>query len=574
MNFMKLQMGTLADAVDSTIQEAESNQVVKRIWRKDAALWKADEDSQRLIRNSLGWLTVADDMIGVAGELMEYADMIRHRGFRHVMVCGMGGSSLCPEVLRQTFGLHDNFPELLVLDSTDPDVVAELAQRIDIQRCLFVISSKSGSTIEPIVFNKFWFDELSKHRADPGENFIAITDPGSPMIEMAAQMRFRDVFLNQPDIGGRYSALTYFGLVPAALAGIDIRKLLHHAKEMSQLCSAVMPVKGNPGMQLGAALAECAKEGRNKLTLIIDSQVATLGLWIEQLLAESTGKEGKGILPVSSELVGQLSVYGNDRVFVSISVGHPDDATKSNLETLTAAGHPVISRELNDVYELGAEFFVWEFATACAGWRLGINPFDQPNVQEAKEVTVALLEAFKKEKQLPKQKELATEDLLSVYADDSSSAGTSSVLAVLRAHLDSVKPGDYVALLGFIEETPQIDQILQRIRVLIRDQKHCATTVGYGPRFLHSTGQFHKGGPNTGVLFQITAEDKSDFPVPGEGYSFSILKQAQAFGDFRALTRRGSRVLGIHLNDNAVAGLNRLLDLTTEALTIQSATTS
>jgi glucose-6-phosphate isomerase len=574
---MNFQLGTLTKAVDSAIEDAETNHVIKRIWRKDASLWKADDESQRLIRNSLGWLTVADEMIAVAGELMEYAEMIRRRGFRQVMVCGMGGSSLCPEVLRQTFLRREEFPELLVLDSTDPDVINELAQRISIQHCLFVISSKSGSTIEPIAFNKFWFEETSKQTSkltnNPGENFIAITDPGSPMVEMAEEVRFQEVFLNQPDIGGRYSALSYFGLVPAALAGIDIKELLQHAKQMSQLCSAVMPIKNNPGMQLGAALGESAKAGRDKLTLIIDPQIASLGLWIEQLIAESTGKEGKGILPVAAEPLGDPSVYGNDRLFVSISIGPTDEATKSALDKLAAAGHPIIYRELNDLHELGAEFFVWEFATACAGWRLGINPFDQPNVQEAKQVTVELLSRFKSEQELPKQNELATENLLSVYAEGSSSVG-SSVVAALRAHLDTIKPGDYVALLGFIEATPEIDEILQQIRKLIRDHKHCATTVGYGPRFLHSTGQLHKGGPDTGVFLQLTADGRTDFPVPGEGYSFSILKQAQALGDFRALTRRSRRVVGIHLKDNVVEGLKRLLDLTTEALATQSATTS
>jgi transaldolase / glucose-6-phosphate isomerase len=574
MNSMKFQLGTLTSNFDSAIQEAETNQIVRRIWRKDTGLWKTDDESQRLIKNSLGWLTVTDEMIGVAGALVEHADMIRRRGFRQVMVCGMGGSSLCPEVLRQTFPRREGFPELLVLDSTDPDVIAEFAQRIDIQHCLFVVSSKSGSTIEPLVFNKFWFEELSKHTANPGENFIAITDPGSPMVEMAAQMRFQEVFLNQPDIGGRYSALSYFGLVPAALTGIDINELLSRAKQMSQQCSALMPVKSNPGLQLGVALGEAAKAGRDKLTLIIDPQIASLGLWIEQLIAESTGKEGKGILPVTGEPLGDLAVYGNDRLFVSISIGQLDEPGKIALDTFAAAGHPVIHRELNDLYELGAEFFVWEFATACAGWRLGINPFDQPNVQEAKAVAIELLSAFKKEKQLPKQKEVAADNVLTIYSEGPSGAVTSAVVAALRAQLDTIRPGDYVALLGFIESTPEIDEILQRVRTLIRDHKHCATTVGYGPRFLHSTGQLHKGGPNTGVIFQITGEDKIDFPVPGEDYSFSILKQSQAFGDFRALARRGCRVLGIHIRDNTVTGLEHLLDLTTEAFIIKSATTS
>ena len=569
---MKLQLGNLSAAVDAAVQEAETNHVVKRIWRKDAALWKDDEPSQRLIRNSLGWLTVADEMIGVSGDLVEYAEFIRQRGFRQVMVCGMGGSSLCPEVLRQTFPLHEGFPELLVLDSTDPDVIAELGEHIDLKHCLFIVSSKSGSTIEPIVFYKYWYEELSRVTENPGDNVIAITDPGSPMIETAAELRFQEVFLNQADIGGRYSALSYFGLVPAALAGIDIRQLLNHAKEMSQLCSAVMPVKANPALQLGVVIAECAKAGRDKLTLVIDQSVASLGLWIEQLIAESTGKEGKGILPVAGEPLGDISVYGNDRLFVFISLGPAGKSTEELMETLSSAGHPVVHRQLNDVHELGSEFFVWEFATAVAGWRLGINPFDQPNVQEAKEATIELLNAYTNEKQLPQQTELAREDLLTVYVGEEQSE-LSSVTAALRVHLDTIKKGDYLALLSFTEQTPEIDGILQRIRTIIRTHKGCATTIGYGPRFLHSTGQLHKGGPSTAVVIQITAGDKIDFPVPGEDYSFSVLKQAQAFGDFRALTRRGRRTLGVSLKDNSVKALERLLDLTHEVLTKQSATT-
>lgn len=533
MEHREYHLGPLADRLHAAIREAKETEVAKRIWNKDASLWKSDEAAQKLIRNSLGWLTVAYEMLTVAGELIEFADSIRTGGYQHVMVCGMGGSSLCPEVLARTFGRQPGYPELLVLDSTDPDVIARLRDRIDVERCLFVIASKSGSTTEPNVFQKFWYDEVGKRRENPGKNFVAITDPGSPLVAAASQLGFRKTFLNQADIGGRYSALSYFGMVPAALMGIDIRELLKR----------VALVNTDEELKLGTILGECANAGRNKLTLVLDPQIATLGLWIEQLIAESTGKEDKGILPVNDEPLGDPGVYGNDRVFVAISVGSIGEITaeqKARLDLLYEAGHPVIHRRLHDVYDLGAEFFAWEFATACAGWRLGINPFDQPNVQEAKDATRELLSEFAKEGRLP-------DEQTPVAGDDA-----------VRAHLKTIKPGDYIALLNYVEETPEIDRKFQQIRIVVRDRTKCATTTGYGPRFLHSTGQLHKGGPNTGVFFQTTDEDKSDFPVPGEPYTLSILKQAQALGDFRALSSRGRRVLRIDLGKDILAGLNRL----------------
>lgn len=539
MKRMEFHLGPLADSLNKAVREAEQSSVAKRIWRKDASLWKTDEASHKQIRNSLGWLTVPDDMIGVAGELVEFAEMISARGFRHVMVCGMGGSSLCPEVLARTFGPQAGFPELLVLDSTDPDVIARLRHQIDIDHTLFVIASKSGTTTEPTVFYKYWYDEVSKRRANPGENFIAITDPGSPLVDTAAELGFQRTFLNQSDIGGRYSALSYFGMVPAALMGIDIRKLLERAKEAEQSCSPVMPAQSNVALKLGTVLGDCANAGRDKLTLIIDPQLETLGLWIEQLIAESTGKEGKGILPVTGEPLGDASVYGDDRVFVAVSIGVIPQETSAALGDLAAAGHPIVNRQLNDIYDLGAEFFIWEFATACAGWRLGINPFDQPNVQEAKDATRELLNEFSNSGELPDDQKLA---------DDNA----------VRSQLQTIAPGDYVAFLNYIEELPEIDRKLQEIRTAVRDRTKCATTVGYGPRFLHSTGQLHKGGPNTGVFFQIEAGDKIDFPVPGEPYTFTILKRAQALGDFRALTSRGRRVVRIDLGDDVLRSLNHL----------------
>jgi glucose-6-phosphate isomerase len=525
------------------------NEVAKRIWQKDATLWKSDPESIKIINNSLGWLTVADEMIGVADDLVEFAESIRKRGFQHVMVCGMGGSSLCPEVLAQTFGRQPGFPELLVLDSTDPDVIAAFQERIDVERCLFIIASKSGSTTEPNVFYKFWYEEVRKLKENPGDNFIAITDPGSPLVDTATELKFQRTFLNQPDIGGRYSALSYFGMVPAALMGLDVRRLLTTAKNAGGFSDGAVA--------LGISLGDNAMAGRDKLTLVLEPPLEALGLWIEQLIAESTGKEGKGILPVNGEPLGPPDVYGNDRQFVGTSLATVSEETKRHLHALSAAGHPVASTTLNDLYNLGAGFLMWEFATAVAGWRLGINPFDQPNVQEAKDATKELLSGFERRGQLDPRNAIASDELITIYgADDAPKA--ESVEEVLRNHVATIKPGDYIAFLNYIEETPEIDKEIQELRMQLRDATRCATTVGYGPRFLHSTGQLHKGGPDTGVFFQIIANDAIDLAIPGEPYTFSILKQAQALGDFRALVKRGRRVIGIDLGDNTLEGLRRL----------------
>src|ERR1051325_9435995 len=387
--------------------------VSERIWARDASLWKSDDDSVKVINNSLGWLTVADEMLGVVDELTEFAESIRARGFRHVMVCGMGGSSLCPEVLARTFGQQAGFPELLVLDSTDPDVIAAFAERIDIERCLFIIASKSGTTTEPNVFEKFWYEEVGKRRENPGDIFVAITDPGSPLVETALELKFQRTFLNQPDIGGRYSALSYFGMVPAALMGLDLRRLLEGAQRTAKSADDAF----------GSVLGDNALAGRDKLTLVIDRPLETLGLWIEQLIAESTGKEGKGILPVNGETLGTPDDYGNDRLFVSISLEDVADETRTKLERLADAGHPVVYRQLTDLYDLGAEFFEWEFATAVAGWRLGINPFDQPNVQEAKDATKELLSSFARRGRLDERVTIATDDVITVYGAEQQGYG-------------------------------------------------------------------------------------------------------------------------------------------------------
>ena len=436
-----------------------------------------------------------------------------------------------------------------MLDSTDPDVISNFRNQIDLPRCLFAIASKSGTTTEPVAFHRYWYNEVSRLSESPGDSFVAITDPGTQMAATATDEKFKHIFLNQPDIGGRYSALSHFGMVPAALMGIDVSKFLQRAVTMAELCRSPLP--NNPAVMLGAVMAECARAGRDKLTIIADAQLSALGLWIEQLVAESTGKEGKGIVPVVSERLGDVSAYGDDRVFVSISLGEPSAA----LKPFEAAGHPIVYRRLGDVYDLGAEFFLWEMATAFAGWRMAINPFDQPNVQEAKDATKALLEKYAEAGSLNEQHSVAEADGLTVYADGLTNL---SFAEVVRKHLAKAQPGDYMALLAYLEETPEIDAELATLRIVLRKLTGCAVTVGYGPRYLHSTGQLHKGGPDTGVFLQITAPDSNDFPVPESSYTFSILKQAQAQGDLEALLAHKRRTIRVDLGAGIVKGLRHL----------------
>ncbi|MET0625569.1 MAG: bifunctional transaldolase/phosoglucose isomerase [Pyrinomonadaceae bacterium] len=567
-------LGKYADAVSAAIKEAEKGDVMRRVWRKDAALWKSEEEHQKIIKNSLGWLNVADVVIGVEDDLVAFAERIRAHNFKHIVLNGMGGSSLAPEVLRRTFGKQEGFPELLVLDSTDPDTVAELRERINPAQTLFVVSSKSGTTTEPLMFYRYWYGEVGKVKENPGENFLAVTDPGTKMEADATRDKFKRVFLNPSDIGGRYSALSYFGMVPAALMGVDIKKLLDRAERVMHACSQVVPASENPGARLGAIIGECAKAGRDKLTIVADPKVESFGLWVEQLIAESTGKEGMGVVPVAGEPLAAPSVYGDDRLFVSIAVGKPDSETESKLKALEAAGHPVVYRTLNDAYDLGEEFFLWEIATAVAGWRLGINPFDQPNVQESKDATKELLDAFKRDGKLQEQTVLASGDGLTVYGDEAARAalGAEGVPGIFKAHLGRVKPGDYIALLDYFEESADAEGLVQQIRTHLRDATRCATTTGYGPRFLHSTGQLHKGGPDSGVFIQITAADARDVEIPGEPFTFSTLKQAQALGDFRSLATRGRRAVRVEIGSDVTAGLRRLFEIIREAVPVSGAT--
>ena len=549
--------------MSQVISRADAEAWTRKIWRKDAALWKSEDEHTKIIRNSLGWVTVLEQVSAAAEELAAFSARIRNDGFKHIMLLGMGGSSLCPEVFRRTFGKTPGFPELHVLDSTDPATVAAFEAKVDLAKTLFIVASKSGSTVEPLMFYKYFFNRVREIKGDKaGDNFIAITDPGTKMEQYAKDDHFRRIFLNPPDIGGRYSALSFFGMVPAALQGFDFKTLIDRAERAMHACSPVVPAAENPAVRLGAIIGTLALEGRNKMTLTTDPEIASLGLWIEQLVAESTGKEGKGILPVAGEPLGDPSVYGNDRVFVHIAVGLIDPEAENKLRVLEAAGHPVIRRVMNDTLDLGEEFYLWEMATAVAGKILDINPFDQPNVQESKDNTVRLLEEFKQNGKLTEQSVAAEGNSLRVLCTDQTiqqlGAGQ-SVESFIGAHLRRAVAGDYVALCDYILESDEHEALLQSIRIHLRDAMHVATTTGYGPRFLHSTGQLHKGGDDSGVFLQITADDVKDVPLPGEPFGFSVLKQAQALGDFASLASRHRRAIRVHLGTDIAAGLRTLL---------------
>jgi transaldolase / glucose-6-phosphate isomerase len=562
---MESSLGQYEAGVQEAIKRAESEQWPRKIWRKDAALWKSEEAHQKIIKNALGWVTVPDQLYDNADELATFSARIRNEGFKHVMLLGMGGSSLCPEVFRRTFGKTPGYPELHVLDSTDPATVAAFEAKVDLEKTLFIVASKSGSTVEPLMFYKYFFNRVREVKGEQaGENFVAITDPGTKMEQMAKDDKFRRIFLNPADIGGRYSALSYFGMVPAALQGFDFKTLLDRAERAMHACAPAVPAADNPAVRLGALIGTLANAGRNKLTLSLDQEIASLGLWIEQLVAESTGKEGKGVLPVAGEPLGAPQIYGNDRVFVHIAVGLPDPEAENKLRQLEAAGHPVVRRVLNDALDLGEEFYIWEMATAIAGVITGINPFDQPNVQESKDNTVRLLEEFKQNGKLTEQALAVESGGLKVLATPetiSQIGGSPALDQFVAAHLRRAQSGDYVALLAYIQETDEHEQLLQAIRTHLRNALHVATTTGYGPRFLHSTGQLHKGGDDHGVFIQLTADDAQDVPLSGEPFGFSVLKQAQALGDFQSLASRNRRAIRLHLGADIAAGLQTLLEI-------------
>ncbi len=578
-------------AVKKTLDDWRASGKVRRLWQQDASLWTGEDEAKWL-----GWLSITDEQLANPAKLKALADEVKSAGFSDILLLGMGGSSLCPEVLALTFAPTPGFPRLHILDSTDPAQVRTVEKKVDLARTLFIVSSKSGSTLEPNIYKQFFFERVKQTvGADKaGSHFIAITDPGSKMQLVAERDRFRHIFYGLPSIGGRYSALSNFGMIPAAAMGLDTGKFLQRTKQMVEACKASATVEQNPGVMLGLIMGTAAKLGRDKITLITSPGISDLGAWLEQLIAESTGKLGKGIIPVDREDIGAPEVYGDDRIFAYLRLDPaPDAAQDAKVAALEKAGHPAVRIAVSDIYSLGQEFFRWEIATAVAGSILGINAFNQPDVEASKIVTKQLTSAYESTGSLPPEKPIIEEAGFKLFADEKNAAalvarveaglrpagtgrspaitqsGTTSGGALknyLRAHLGRLGTNDYFAVLGYIEMNAEHESLLQDLRMAVRDRKRVATCLGFGPRFLHSTGQAYKGGPNSGVFLQVTCDDAQDLPVPGQKYTFGVVKAAQARGDFQVLADRNRRALRVHLGSNVKAGLTKLVELVKQIL--------
>lgn len=559
--------------VQFCLEQWDREKKSERLWARDASLWTgADEDRW------LGWLDIVPAMLGECPALTAFAEEIRREGFTHALLLGMGGSSLCPEVLALSIGSKEGFPALHVLDSTDPAQVAAIERRVELSRTLVLVASKSGTTLEPNIFKQYFYERMRSvvGPASAGKHFVAITDPGSKMQQVAEADGFRRIFFGVPSIGGRYSALSNFGMVPAAVMGMDVAGFLANAQEMVRACGPEIPARENPGVILGALLGTGAKRGRDKLTLITSPQILDLGAWLEQLVAESTGKDGKAIIPVDREPPGKPESYGTDRIFVYLRLASQPDAAQDHLVAqLAQAGHALVRIELKNPFTLGQEFFRWEVATAVAGSILGIHPFNQPDVEASKVETRKLTAACEAEGALPPEEPFLEADGIKLFADADNlqalrtAAGDDQTLrGYLRAHLQRAKREnrDYFAVLAYIEMKPEHEKPLQEIRAAVRDARGVATCLGFGPRFLHSTGQAYKGGPNSGVFLQITCDDAADLNVPGQKYTFGMVKAAQARGDFAVLAARQRRALRVHLGADVPAGLRKLVATAREAL--------
>ena len=558
----------LAKDHQAALEDWRKEGKVRRLWAADASLWTEADEAQWL-----GWLEIVDKQLKGIAHLQDFAEDVKRSGFTDVLLLGMGGSSLGPEVLGETFGSKPGFPKFHVLDSTDPDQIRRFEARIDPARTLFLVSSKSGSTLEPNIFKQYFYGRAKQAvgAQEAPKRFVAITDPGSSLEKLALNEGFRCVCHGLPSIGGRYSVLSDFGMVPAAAIGVDPWAFLESTAEMVRSCTASAPPVENPGVILGAILGICQRRGRDKVTIIASQGIADFGAWLEQLLAESTGKLGKGIVPVDGEPLGSPAVYGNDRLFAYLRLAADQDADQEGaVAALEVAGQPVVRIMVHDRMQLGQEFFRWEMATAVAGSIIGINPFDQPDVEAAKVKTRDLTEAYEKTGTLPEERAFFEGDRIRLFADPRNEAAlkpqATSLTAALKAHFARIGQGDYAALLAYIERSPVHIDAVQRLRRVIRDRTKAATCVGFGPRFQHSTGQAYKGGPNSGVFLQITCDDAADLPVPGQSYTFGIVKAAQARGDYDVLAERGRRALRAHITGDLDTGLAVLSRAVEQAL--------
>jgi transaldolase/glucose-6-phosphate isomerase len=569
LNGMSYQLDAdLEGAVKECIESWRKGGLNRKIWAKDASVWTgADED------NWLGWLTIVDEQIEKIDVLNKLRERTKGGAFTHVLLLGMGGSSLGPEVFAETFGKQAGYPELLVLDSTDPQQIKTFESKIDLAKTLFVVSSKSGSTLEPNIFQKYFFEAARKVLGDKvGDHFIAVTDPDSHMQEVATQDKFSATYFGLKTIGGRYSVLSNFGLVPAAAMGVDVSAFLTSTAEMVRACDANVPATQNPGLILGAILGTAGNKGRPYVTIVASPEIYDFGAWAEQLIAESTGKIGKGLIPVDLEPLAGPDAYGPYRTFVYLRSKNADAKQDAAIDALAKAGNPVVRIDIADKAQLGQEFFRWEFAIAVAGAVIGIDPFNQPDVEASKIETKKLTTAYEASGSLPPETPFFEANGIKLFSDAknvealNAAVGDKSLAGYLKAHFARVKPEDYCGLLAYIERDKSSIDALQAMRVKLRDKTKAATVVGFGPRFLHSTGQAYKGGPNTGVFLQITADDKADLAVPGAKYTFSVVKAAQARGDFDVLAERKRRALRIHLPSDVSAGLKTLADALASAL--------
>ena len=557
----------LEKAVDQATTDWKGGRKTERFWNRDAALWTDGDESKWL-----GWLDIVDSQLAEIAKFKALAADVREDGFSHLLLLGMGGSSVAPEVFSFTYGSQIGSPELLVLDSTDPVQIKNFRSRIDPARTLFCVSSKSGTTLEPNIYMQYFYDETRKVVADrAGHHFIAITDPGSKLEGVAAKLGFRHVYHGVPSIGGGYSALSDFGLIPHAAAGYDTEKLLKRTATMVDACKNRNPAE-NPGVKLGLLLGTAsAKFQRDKVTLICSRSIHDLGAWLEQLLAESTGKQGYGLIPIDREPFALTEDYGSDRVFAYIKFARDNDsAMEEHVSELESAGQPVVRIVMDDLYDLGQVFFHWEVATAVAGSVIGVDAFNQPDVETTKVVTRELTSEFEKTGSLPREEPVVDSDGIKLFTDEANakaiSQGGSTIGAMIRGHLDRIKPGDYFGLLAYIPMFAEHEEKLHRIREQVLRSKHVATVLGFGPRFLHTTGQAYKGGPNSGVFVQITCDEPDDLPVPEAKYTFGFVKAAQARGDFQVLAERKRRAVRIHLGKNVGAELERLTDLISAAV--------
>lgn len=559
-------------AIDAEMEAWRAEGRIRRLWAGDNALWTGKDEGKWL-----GWLNVVGEELKDIDRLTGFADKVRQAGTTDVVLLGMGGSSLGPEVFGTTFGRQAGWPRFQMLDSTDPAQIKAIEQAVDLGKTLFIVSSKSGSTLEPNIFLAYFYDRVSALRGEEkaGEHFVAVTDPGSSLEKRARELGFADIFHGVPSIGGRYSVLSKFGLVPAAAMGLDIGRLLRRASSMQRACALDVPPAENPGVQLGVAMGVAATRfGRDKVTIIASPPIADLGAWLEQLLAESTGKEGRGLIPVADEPLAAPGRYGSDRFFAYVELeGHHDPAQREAVAALEREGHPVVRISVRDIWHIGQEFYRWEIATAVAGAIIGIDPFNQPDVEASKVKTQALTEAFEKSRSLPKEEPFFHENGIALYAEPGTVAelGRHKTLSgYLRSHFGRVRAGgkfgDYVALLAYIERNAAHTQVLTTIRTRLRDRTRAATCLGFGPRFQHSTGQAYKGGPNSGVFLQVTCDDPADLDVPGHAYSFGVVKAAQARGDLAVLVERDRRALRVHLKevDAGLWELARAVDEATE----------